>query len=266
MIELFSGYLRNLNNGNHFGVVGQIITQLDAYDTDNPAYLATRQKLKDLYKEEDEAYNRSQKDWTVEKLKKADELMDSYMIGIRSILAGHASMPESEPLVQPAKEFLQLWKDFNFKTSDSYASESSKIINMYQEVKKRLPEAEKLGIDLYFKKATDLAVQIQDLLSQRFKELSSRTVGELKNAREASDNAIKEAYLIVQSMQILLPSEEITALAKKLKTVEDYAKKYYMKDTGENASADNTEAEKTTVSPATAPAEEPLDSAALIEE
>ena len=69
----------------------------------------------------------------------------------------------------------------------------------------------------------------QSLLALRFDELSSRVVGELKEARANTDAAVKQVYQIVNSLQILMPSPEITALAQKLKAIEDYAKQYYLK-------------------------------------
>jgi len=175
------------------------------------------------------AYKKTQKDWNVERLKDEDKKMDDLMIGTRSILAGHAAMPDGEALKQPAREILQLWKDFNFKTNDSYSGESSKIINIYQEVAKRQSDAEALGVWTYLQKARQQAVTVQSLLALRFDELSSRVVGELKEARANTDAAVKQVYQIVNSLQILMPSAEITALAQKLKAIEDYAKQYYLK-------------------------------------
>ena len=229
MIELLAGYLGGLKNADHFGVVTQINTPIQQLETENQVFIQAANGLNSAIKAEDVAYKKTQKDWNVERLKDEDKKMDDLMIGTRSILAGHAAMPDGEALKQPAREILQLWKDFNFKTNDSYSGESSKIINIYQEVAKRQSDAEALGVWTYLQKARQQAVTVQSLLALRFDELSSRVVGELKEARANTDAAVKQVYQIVNSLQILMPSAEITALAQKLKAIEDYAKQYYLK-------------------------------------
>ena len=229
MIELLAGYLGGLKNADHFGVVTQINTPIQQLETENQVFIQAANGLNSAIKAEDVAYKKTQKDWNVERLKDEDKKMDDLLIGTRSILAGHAAMPDGEALKQPAREILQLWKDFNFKTNDSYSGESSKIINIYQEVAKRQSDAEALGVWTYLQKARQQAVTVQSLLALRFDELSSRVVGELKEARANTDAAVKQVYQIVNSLQILMPSAEITALAQKLKAIEDYAKQYYLK-------------------------------------
>lgn len=224
-----AGYLGGLKNADHFGVVTQINTPIQQLETENQVFLQAANGLNTAIKAENMAYKKTQKDWNVERLKDEDKKMDDLMIGTRSILAGHAAMPDGEALKQPAREILQLWKDFNFKTNDSYSGESSKIINIYQEVAKRQSDAEALGVWTYLQKARQQAVTVQSLLALRFDELSSRVVGELKEARANTDAAVKQVYQIVNSLQILMPSAEITALTQKLKAIEDYTKQYYLK-------------------------------------
>lgn len=228
MIELFQGYLNNLNNANHFGVVTQIVNEAEAFTTDNQVLVAAVIGLRTAFNAEDAAFLKSGKDWNVERLKAADDRLDGIMVGIRAILSGHAALPDGFPLKQSAKEFLQMWKDFGFKVSDSYSGETSKVINMWQTVSARQADAEALGIYGYFSQANDQALLIQQLLSQRLDELAGRTVGELRDARQATDAAVKQLYLVLNSMQVLAPSAELTTLVRKLKAIEDYAKQYYI--------------------------------------
>ena len=235
MIELLAGYLRGLSNANHFGVVTQIDNNFGNFETENQVFIAAATEAHRKYMAEDEAYKRTQKDWNVDRLKAADEILDDYMIALRAILAGYAALPDGEEMKQPAKEFLQLWKDFDFKTNDSYSGETSKVLNILQEVHKKQSQAEALGVWPYFIKAAQQAQTVQGLLDARFNELSSRTVGELKAAREATDAAIKQCFVVLNSLQVLMPSNDVTALCRKLKAIEDYAKQYYLKDNGNNA-------------------------------
>jgi len=170
----------------------------------------------------------------VKTLKAEDRKLDDYMIGIRKILDGHASMPDGEELKQPGRELLQMWKEFDFSTTDGHAAEASKVLNMYQIVGQRHEDAEALGVLAYFQKAALQASRVLQLVQGRTDERSQCVVGELKTARSATDAAVKQLYQVVNSMQVLMPSEEITALARKLKAIEDHARQYYLTKGGED--------------------------------
>lgn len=243
MIVLLTSWLSALKNADHVGVTTQIYDAVKKAELSNDAYKAQVKELAKAIEGEDEAYKKTQKDWAVERLKAVDTEMDSYMVAIRSIVAGHAALPEAEEHKQPALEILHLWKDYAFKLSDSYSAESSKVINMYQEVAKQQAAAEKLGIWTYFGKAKEKAEEVQRLLAERFTDMASRTAGELKEARSATDQAIKQLYQVINSMQVLLPGEELTELSKVLRSIEDYARIYYLKtgaSSGENRPDDGT--------------------------
>lgn len=230
MIVLQQGYLNNLNNADHFGVITQINNEAQGFTTDNPMLVSAIAGVNSCHQGEDAAYMKSGKDWNVNRMKTEDGKLDKIMVAVRAIVAAHAEMPDGFPLKQTGIEFLQMWKDYDFHTSDSYSGETSKVINMWQTVSARQADAEALGIYTYFQAAYQQALLIQQLLNQRFDELAGRVVGELREARQATDDAIKQLYLVINSMQVLTPSDEITALARKLKTIEDYARQYYLRE------------------------------------
>lgn len=230
MIELQQSYLNNLNNADHFGIITQINNEAQGFTTENSLLASAIAGVNTCHQGEDDAYMKSNKDWNVERLKTEDEKLDKIMVPIRAIVAAHAALPDGFPLKQTGIEFLQMWKDYNFQTHDSYSGETSKVINMWQTVSARQADAEALGIYTYFQAAYQQAVLIQQLLNQRFDELAGRVVGELREARQATDDAIKQLYLVINSMQVLTPSDELTALARKLKTIEDYARQYYLRE------------------------------------
>lgn len=228
MTELLTSWLSGLKNADHVGITKQIFETAQGTNISNETYKLAVATLSAAIQVEDDAYKRTQKDWAVEQLKSADVEMDNYMKAIRSILAGHAALPDGEPTKQKAKEILHLWKDYAFKLSDSYSGESSKIVNMYQEVEKEKAAAQEIGIWGYFEKARRKALEIQNLLNERFDDLASRTVGEMKKARALTDAAIKQYFQVVNSLQVLNSSDTVTELARKLRAIEDYARVYYL--------------------------------------
>ena len=229
MIELLTGWLGALKNADHVGITTQIYELVKKTEVNNDMYKAGVAALAKAIAKEDEAYKKTQKDWAVEELKTVDAELDAYMKGIRSIVAGYAALPATVETTQMAKELLQLWKEYDFKLCNSYSAESAKVVNMFQEVEARRKDAETLGVWSLFEKARELAVQVQNLLGDRFKELGSRVVGELLAARAATDVAIKQLYMVVGSMQAFESGETVTAMARELRAIEDYARVYYLK-------------------------------------
>ena len=237
MIELLTGWLGSLKNADHVGITTQIYELVKKTEINNEMYKAGVAALGKAVTAEDEAYKKTQKDWAVNELKSVDTDLDCYMKGIRSIVAGHAALPPTAETQRKGEELLQLWKDYDFKLNDSYSAESSKVVNMFQDVEKRKTAAEALGVWALFEKANELAQQVQSLLADRFKELGSRVVGELAAARVVTDQTIKQLYQVVGALQSFAPSETVTAMAKELRAIEDYARVYYLKTTA--SSSDN---------------------------
>lgn len=229
MIELLSGYLGGLKNAEHYGVVTQLNNPIQALKTDNAVYRTATEALQAAFTAEDVAYKKTQKDWNVERLKVEDKKMDNYMVSIHTILNGYMALPDREPMKQTAKELLQLWKDFRFKTNESYSGETAKVINICQEVEKRKADAEAIGVWEYFEKARTEALNVQNLLSLRFDELASHVAGELREARTHTDAAVKQVFQVINSLQVLAPSAEIDTLVHKLKAIEEYVRRYYLK-------------------------------------
>ena len=241
MVELLTSWLGRLKNADHVGLTTQIYDTVRQTEVTNDTYKTAVAALAKAIAKEDEAYKKTQKDWAVEELKTVDATLDAYMKGIRSIVAGHAALPATVATSQQGKELLQLWKEYDFKLSDSYTSEAAKVINMFQDAQQHQQSAEALGVWSLFELANKEAQKMQDLLSDRFTELSSRIVGELRDARVATDLAIKQLYQVLSSLQVLTPSETVTTTAKTLRAIEDYARVYYLKTT--TSSGDDTPTE-----------------------
>lgn len=237
MIELLTSWITLLKNADHVGVTTQILNAAKEADLQTAGYKAAIDALTKAVADEDEVYKRTQKDWAVDQLKLVDAELDAYMKGLRSIVAGYAAFPDAE-LSDKGKRFLQVWKDYDFRTNDSYSAESAKVVNMFQEVEKMKDAAEALHVYEPFKKANELALEVQRLLADRFSELASRTVGEMKAARAETDQVIKRFYMVLNGLQAFENTSALTELMRKLRAIEDYARVYYLK--GNASDGDNT--------------------------
>ena len=131
---LTTSYLAKLSNANHDGVTQQIDDRLQGYETDNLKVIQAAEGVHTARQAEDTAYRRfSGKDFASDDLKAADRLEDQYMSTIKNVLGGLLYLPETEPMRRKAQLAVQLFKDFQFSTSDGFEAEARKTINMVQQ-------------------------------------------------------------------------------------------------------------------------------------
>lgn len=228
--QLNYGWLGDLTNAHHDGTTQQIDDHVQAFVTDNQMFNQKRTALHQARQTEDEVWLKSQRDSAVPLLEAADKRQDGYISCTRYILSGHAGLPESEPTQAEAKTCLQVFKDFNFSTHDSYGAEADKIIQMQQNLQSHQAFLTQIGTWTFLTQAVSAAQDVRQYLSQRAQTKGEFVKGELRTARRATDLAIADLYRTIEAMMELLPSAELTALYNQLKGIEIYARQYYLNE------------------------------------
>jgi hypothetical protein len=85
-----------------------------------------------------------------------------------------------------------------------------------------------LGISEWVQKAVTQANKVLNLVTVRVDNESAKVKGELATARKATDEAIRKAYDILNALNVLQPTAELTELINVLFSIEDRAKLYYI--------------------------------------
>lgn len=240
---LTTNYLSRLTNANHDGVTQQISDRLTAFTTDNQMLTTAVQGVTAARQAEDTAFKRySGKDFASDDLKKEDALEDKYMSATQGILNGLLYLPETEPIYRKAQKARQVFKDFNFSIKDGFEAEARNVLNMAQQWQAATDYTlAELGIDAWVQKAVTQANKVLQLVAARVDHESTKVKGELATARQATDEAIRQAYDVLNALAVLAPSAELTALINVLFSIEDRAKQYYInsgKSNGDNPTPD----------------------------
>ena len=125
---------------------------------------------------EDKAYRRySGKDFTSDDLKGADQLEDKYMSTIHNILNALLYLPETEPMRRKVQLAVQLFKDFDFSTSDGMEAEARKVLNMAQQWQAAQDYTlQELGIQEWVGKAVVQAQKVLQLVTVRVDHESAK--------------------------------------------------------------------------------------------
>ena len=227
---LTTNYLSRLSNANHDGVTQQISERLTAFGSNNAMVQSALQGVTAAREAEDLAFKRySGKDFASDDLKKEDGLEDKYMSASLGILNGLLALPETEPIYRKAQMAKQVFKDFDFSTSNGFEAEARKVLNMSQQWQAATEyELAELGIEVWVQKAVAQANKVLQLVTVRVDHESAKVKGELAEARKATDAAIRQAYDIINALKVLQPSAELSALINVLLSIEERAKLYYI--------------------------------------
>ena len=227
---LTTSFLTRLSNANHDGVTQQDCDRLTGFQTDNAALTAAVQGVVAARQVEDKAFKRfSGKDFASDDLKKEDALEDKYMSATLAILNGLLFLPDTEPIYRKAQLARQVFKDFSFSTSAGFEAEARLVLNMAQQFQSATEYTlAELGIETWMQKAVAQANKVLNLVTVRVDNESAKVKGELAEARKQTDEAIRKAYDILNALNVLQPSAELTQLINVLFSIEDRAKLYYI--------------------------------------
>ena len=221
-------WLAELPNAEHDGTTQQIDDALQGFQTENARFLEKRNAVHQTRQNEDAVWLTVVRDPAVKRLADADKKEDCFATAAHYILMAHASLPDGEPTKQEAIECNQVYKDYKFSTNGSYAAESDKLIQMEQSFQSHQAFLTQIGAWAFFQKAVEQARLVRQYLSERAQTKGEFVKGEMKTARQATDQAIADLYKTIEAMMELMPSAELTTLYNQLKGIELYARQYYI--------------------------------------
>ena len=226
--QLNFSWLADLTNPNHDGTTQQIDDFVQAYQSDNAVFNQKKAVLHTARQNEDNVWLTSQRDDVVPLLEAADKKQDKFVTAARYIIMAHAGLPDGELTQAEAKQCDQVFSDYKFHTTDSYAEESDKVIQMQQNFQPHVTFLTQIGAWTFFQKAVEQAQLVRQYLGERAKTLGEFVKGEMKTARANTDQAVADLYKVINAMMELMPSAELTELVTQLKGIEIYAKRYYI--------------------------------------
>ena len=226
--QLNYSWLGGLSNANHDGTTQQIDDTAANFETENQKYNQMAAAVHQARVHEDEVWQKSLVDPVVKQLEAADKQQDCYMTAFRYINDGYASLPDTEAQKQDALAVQQVFKDFKFRVNDGYGAEADKILQMGQNLQPKQEFLTQIGAWQWYVKAAQKASLVRQLLTQRAQTKGEFVKGELKAARRQTDLAIADLYRVINAMNDLMPSAELTALITQLKGFERCAREYLL--------------------------------------
>ena len=211
MKEIYDINIQRMNNGAHFTFVSNILARAEADTTVNGKAAELVSNFKTAVSAEDEALKISQKSLLTDDIAKADIDRDALYAGYKKAVEAFLAMPIAD-MAQAAKVLAQHIKDYKINTAGQLDKETGLLVNFVSDLEdKYAAQVAKLGLTAFVTNLKEANERVRTLTLQRTNEKMGVTVGALKAARSASDEAYRALVKMVNALALVYGEKDYTA-------------------------------------------------------
>ena len=237
MKEIYDINIQRMNNGAHFTFVSNILARAEADTTVKGKASELVSNFKAAVATEDEALKISQKSLLTDEIAKADSDRDALYAGYKKAVEGFLAMPIAD-MAQAAKILSQHIKDYKINTADQLDKETGLLVNFISDLEdKYAAQVAKLGLTAFVTNLKEANERVRTLTLQRTNEKIGITVGALKTARTASDDAYRALVKMVNALALVFGEKDYTAFIDYVNTEVTHYKREVI---GQKAKAPST--------------------------
>ena len=211
MKEIYDINIQRMNNGAHFTFVSNILARAEADTAVKEKASELVSNFKTAVSAEDEALKISQKSLLTDEIAKAVSDRDALYAGYKKAVEGFLAMPIAD-MAQAAKVLSQHIKDYKINTADQLDKETGLLVNFISDLEdKYAAQVAKLGLTAFVTNLKEANERVRTLTLQRTNEKIGITVGALKTARTASDDAYRALVKMVNALALVFGEKDYTA-------------------------------------------------------
>lgn len=237
MKEIYDINIQRMNNGAHFTFVSNILARAEADTAVKGKASELVSNFKAAVAAEDEALKISQKSLLTDEIAKADSDRDALYAGYKKAVEGFLAMPIAD-MAQAAKVLAQHIKDYKINTADQLDKETGLLVNFITDLENKYSaQVAKLGLTAFVTNMKEANERVRTLTLQRTNEKIGITVGALKTARTASDDAYRALVKMVNALALVFDEKDYTAFIDYVNTEITHYKREVL---GQKASAPST--------------------------
>lgn len=237
MKEIYDINIQRMNNGAHFTFVSNILARAEADTAVKGKASELVSNFKAAVAAEDEALKISQKSLLTDEIAQADSDRDALYAGYKKAVEGFLAMPIAD-MAQAAKILSQHIKDYKINTADQLDKETGLLVNFISDLEdKYAAQVVKLGLTAFVTNLKEANERVRTLTLQRTNEKIGITVGALKTARTASDDAYRALVKMVNALALVFGEKDYTAFIDYVNTEITHYKREVL---GQKASAPST--------------------------
>ena len=237
MKEIYDINIQRMNNGAHFTFVSNILARAEADTAVKGKASELVSNFKTAVSAEDEALKISQKSLLTDDITKADSDRDALYAGYKKAVEAFLAMPIAD-MAQAAKILSQHIKDYKINTAGQLDKETGLLVNFISDLEdKYAAQVAKLGLTAFVTNLKEANERVRTLTLQRTNEKIGITVGALKTARTASDDAYRALVKMVNALALVFGEKDYTAFIDYVNTEITHYKREVL---GQKTSAPST--------------------------
>ena len=237
MKEIYDINIQRMNNGAHFTFVSNILARAEADTAVKGKASELVSNFKAAVAAEDEALKISQKSLLTDEIAKADSDRDALYAGYKKAVEAFLAMPIAD-MAQAAKVLAQHIKDYKINTADQLDKETGLLVNFITDLENKYSaQVTKLGLTAFVTNMKEANERVRTLTLQRTNEKMGVSVGALKVARTASDDAYRALVKMVNALALVFGEKDYTAFIDYVNTEITHYKREVL---GQKASAPST--------------------------
>ena len=245
MKEIYDINIQRMNNGAHFTFVSNILARAEADTAVKGKAAELVSNFKAAVSAEDEALKISQKSLLTDDIAKADIDRDALYAGYKKAVEAFLAMPIAD-MAQAAKVLAQHIKDYKINTAGQLDKETGLLVNFITDLEdKYSAQVAKLGLTAFVTNMKEANERVRTLTLQRTNEKMGVTVGALKAARTASDDAYRALVKMVNALALVFGEKDYTAFIDYVNTEVTHYKREVI---GQKAKAPSTSGSTSTPS------------------
>ena len=211
MKEISDINIQRMNNGAHFTFVSNILARAEADAAVKEKASELVSNFKAAVTAEDEALKISQKSLLTDDIAKADNDRDALYAGYKKAVEGFLAMPVAD-MAQAAKVLSQHIKDYKINTAGQLDKETGLLVNFITDLKGKFSaQVTTLGLTAFVTNLKEANERVRTLTLQRTNEKMGITVGALKTARTASDDAYRALVKMVNALALVFGEKDYTS-------------------------------------------------------
>lgn len=250
MKEINDINIQRMNNGAHFTFVSNILTRAEADTTVKAKASELVSNFKAAVAAEDEALKISQKSLLTDDIAKADSDRDALYAGYKKAVEGFLAIPV-EDMSQAAKVLSQHIKDYKINTAEQLDKETGLLVNFISDLENKYSsQVSTLGLAAFVTNMKEANERVRTLTLQRTNEKMGVSVGALKTARTASDNAYRALVKMVNALALVFGEKDYAPFIDYVNTEITYYKREVL---GQKSSAPSTSGSSTADSGSSTP-------------
>ena len=211
MKEISDINIQRMNNGAHFTFVSNILARAEADAAVKEKASELVSNFKAAVTAEDEALKISQKSLLTDDIAKGDNDRDALYAGYKKAVEGFLAMPVAD-MAQAAKVLSQHIKDYKINTAGQLDKETGLLVNFITDLEGKFSaQVTTLGLTAFVTNLKEANERVRTLTLQRTNEKMGITVGALKTARTANDDAYRALVKMVNALALVFGEKDYTS-------------------------------------------------------